>query len=248
VNARIPSATYRLQLNSGFTLAHAAEIIEYLHELGVSDCYISPLAQARAGSLHCYDVTNHGVVNPEIGGEQGFREFARQARRFNLGIVVDTVPNHMCISGPASQWWFDVLENGPSSPYAGYFDIDWHPPKADLANKVLLPVLGDQYGHVLENRELTVFHKAGAFFVSYSGLVFPLAPRTWSGILEPALLSLEREPAEPSHDAMELASIITALTHLPLRSETDAAKIRTSVVAARPIAPPWYKGWLTMMS
>ncbi|MGD0075848.1 MAG: malto-oligosyltrehalose synthase [Candidatus Binataceae bacterium] len=226
MNVRIPSATYRLQLNRGFTFAQAAEIIEYLNELGISDCYISPLAQARAGSLHCYDVTNHGVVNPEIGGEDAFREFVRQARQFNLGIVVDTVPNHMCISDPANRWWFDVLENGPSSPYATYFDIDWHPPKADLANKVLLPVLGDQYGHVLENREFTVFHKDGAFFVSYSDLVLPLAPRTWTVILEPALLSLGGEPAEPSHDAMELESVITALNHLPLRTETDAAKIR----------------------
>ena len=226
MNVRIPSATYRLQLNSGFTFAHAAEIIEYLHELGVSDYYLSPLAQARAGSQHCYDVTNHGVVNPELGGEDGFREFARKARRLGLGIVVDTVPNHMCISDPANRWWFDVLENGPSSPYAGYFDIDWNPPKADLANKVLLPVLGDQYGHVLENRELTVSYNDGAFFVSYFSLVFPLAPRTWTAILEPALSSLGPELEESNHDVMELASIITALNHLPLRTETDAAKIQ----------------------
>ncbi|HTY55027.1 MAG TPA: malto-oligosyltrehalose synthase, partial [Candidatus Binataceae bacterium] len=223
---RIPSATYRLQLNSGFTFAQAAEIVEYLDKLGISDCYISPIAQARAGSLHCYDVTNHGVINPELGGEDGFRQFAAKTREFGLGIVVDTVPNHMCISDPSNRWWLDVLENGPSSVYAGYFDIDWHPPKADLANKVLLPVLGDQYGHALENQELKVAYANGAFTVSYHGSTFPLAPRTWTAILDPALSSIANDLEPTSHDRMELESIITALNHLPLRTETDAAKVR----------------------
>jgi len=226
VKVRIPSATYRLQLNSGFTFAQAAEIVGYLEQLGISDCYISPLAQARAGSLHCYDVTNHAVINPELGGEAGFRDFARKARSLGLGILVDTVPNHMCISDPANRWWFDVLENGPSSNYAGYFDIDWHPPKADLANKVLLPVLGNQYGHALENRELIVSYGNGAFSVNYNGQVFPLAPRTWTMILESAISKFERELGESNHDAMELESIITALNHLPLRTETDPAKVK----------------------
>ena len=226
MKVRTPSATYRLQLHSGFTFAQAAEIIEYLAEMGISDCYISPLAQARSGSLHCYDVTNPGVVNPELGGEAAFREFARKARDHGLGIVADTVPNHMCISDPANGWWLDVLENGPSSVYAPYFDIDWNPPKADLANKVLLPVLGDQYGHVLENRELIVSYNNGSFAVSYHGLMFPLAPRTWTQILEPALMTFGPKLDESNHDIMELESIITGLNHLPLRTETDLVKVR----------------------
>ena len=224
--ARIPSATYRLQLGRGFPFAKAAELIPYLYELGVSDCYTSPLVQARLGSPHGYDVTDHSVVNSDIGGEDGFRKFARKARQFGLGIVVDTVPNHMCIGDSSNRWWFDVLENGPSSPYASYFDIDWHPPKANLVDKVLLPVLGDQYGRVLENKEIEVFYKDRSLRLNYNAMVFPLAPRTWTVILQPALEAVEREIGESSHDAMELASIVSALNHLPLRSETDSAKIR----------------------
>ena len=223
---RIPSSTYRLQLHSDFTLANAAEIVEYLHELGISDCYLSPLAQARAGSRHCYDVINHSRLNPEIGGEEGFRDFAVKVRKLGMGIVVDTVPNHMCIADPGNAWWFDVLENGPSSPFASFFDIDWHPPKHDLADKVLLPVLGDQFGRVLENKEIAAAYRNGAFSATYHNMVFPLAPRTWTVILEPAYAKVEREQGESSREALELASIMTALNHLPLRTETDAAPVR----------------------
>ena len=223
---RIPSATYRLQFNRDFTLFDAVSIIEYLHQLGISDCYISPIVQARAGSRHCYDVTDHGRFNPEIGDADGFHEFARQAQRFGMGIIVDAVPNHMCVADPSNRWWRDILENGPSSPYAPFFDIDWHPPKADLANKVLLPVLGDQFGRALENQEISVAYKNGAFEAAYRDRIFPLAPRTWTAILEPALARVADELSESSHDALELASIITALNNLPLRSETDVARVR----------------------
>ena len=145
MSARIPSATYRLQLNRDFTLRDAAGIVDYLDRLGVTDCYTSPVSQARSGSRHGYDVIDHRRLNPEIGGADGFREFAAKLRQYAMGVVVDTVPNHMCIADPSNQWWWDVLENGPSSPFASFFDIDWNPPKADLHNKVLLPMLGDQY-------------------------------------------------------------------------------------------------------
>ncbi|MGH7247006.1 MAG: malto-oligosyltrehalose synthase, partial [Pseudomonadota bacterium] len=201
-------------------------LLGYLRDLGISDCYISPLAQARSGSLHCYDVTNHGLVNPEIGGEEQFREFALHAQRLGMGVIVDMVPNHMCIADTANRWWFDVLENGPSSHYAAFFDIDWHPPKADLANKVLLPILGDQYGRVLENQEITVFYEDGAFVAHYHQFVLPIAPRTWQWILEPAAHTLQLRLSESHADVLELESIITALHHLPLRTETDPARVR----------------------
>ena len=226
MTARIPSATYRLQLTSDFTFADASGLIEYLHELGISDCYISPLAQARKGSRHCYDVIDHSRLNSELGGEQGFREFAGKLRSLGMGVVVDTVPNHVCIADPSNAWWFDVLENGPSSPYASYFDIDWYPPKQDLINKVLLPVLGAQYGRVLENQEINVIVQEGAFAATYGKMIFPLAPRTWTAILEPAMEALEREPGESSRDTLELARIVTALNHLPLRTENDPARVR----------------------
>jgi (1->4)-alpha-D-glucan 1-alpha-D-glucosylmutase len=226
VSARIPSATYRLQLNGDFTFIDAAGIVQYLNRLGVSDCYISPITQARAGSLHGYDVMDHRRVNSELGGEDGFREFTCRVRQHGMGIIVDTVPNHMCIADVSNQWWFDVLENGPSSPYASFFDIDWQPPKADLANKVLLPVLGDQFGHVLENGQISIAYRKGAFEAAYYDHVFPLAPRTWTTILEPALARLTNELGESTRESLELASIITALNHLPLRTETDAARVR----------------------
>ena len=226
MSARIPSSTYRLQLTGDFTLVDAAAIVEYLHRLGISDCYTSPIAQARAGSRHGYDVIDHRRINPEIGGADGFRVFARRAQQFGMGIIVDIVPNHMCIADSSNQWWHDVLENGPSSPYASFFDIDWQPPKADLANKVLLPVLGDLYGRVLENQEISVAYKSGAFEAAYHDHVFPLAPRTWTAILEPALERLERELGESNREALELASIVTALNYLPLRTETDATRVR----------------------
>jgi (1->4)-alpha-D-glucan 1-alpha-D-glucosylmutase len=226
VSARIPSATYRLQLNGEFTLIDAAGIVQYLDRLGVSDCYISPITQARAGSPHGYDVMDHRRLNPELGGEDGFRQFARRVREHGMGMVVDTVPNHMCIADSSNQWWFDVLENGPSSPYASFFDIDWQPPKADLANKVLLPVLGDQFGHALEDGQISIAYGKGAFEAAYHDHVFPLAPRTWTTILEPALARLTTELGETSRESLELASIITALNHLPLRTETDAARVR----------------------
>ncbi len=226
MSARIPSATYRLQLNGEFTLIDAAGIVQYLDRLGVSDCYISPITQARAGSPHGYDVIDHRRINSELGGEDGFRQFAGQVRQHGMGVIVDTVPNHMCIADTSNQWWFDVLENGPSSPYASFFDIDWQPPKADLANKVLIPVLGDQFGHALEDGQLSVAYRKGAFEVAYFDHVFPLAPRTWTTILEPALARLTDELGESSRESIELASIITALNNLPLRTETDPARVR----------------------
>ena len=226
VSARIPSATYRLQLTGDFTLVDATAIVEYLHRLGISDCYTSPVAQARASSQHGYDVIDHRRFNPEIGGADGFHGFARRAQQLGMGIIVDIVPNHMCIADSSNQWWRDVLENGPSSPYASFFDIDWQPPKADLANKVLLPVLGDQYGRVLENKEISVAYKNGALEAAYHDHVFPLAPRSWTAILAPALERLEHELGESNHEVLELASIVTALNYLPMRAETDAARVR----------------------
>jgi (1->4)-alpha-D-glucan 1-alpha-D-glucosylmutase len=226
VSARIPASTYRLQLHGSFTLEQAATLIDYLYGLGVGDCYVSPVTVARAGSLHGYDVTDHSSLNPELGGEEQFLKFARALKDKGMGLVLDTVPNHMCISDPANRWWFDILENGPSSPYANFFDIDWHPPKADLANKVLLPVLGDQYGRVLENQEIKIGYDAGAFEAHYYDLRLPVAPRTWTSILEPTRERLMRLLGDSNPDVMMLESIITAINHLPLRTETDPDHVR----------------------
>ena len=224
--ARVPSTTYRLQFNRSFTFGQAAALVEYLDQLGITDIYASPFLMARPGSLHGYDVTDHTRFNPEIGDEASFTELAGELHRRGMGLIVDVVPNHMCISHPSNVWWWDVLENGPSSPHARFFDIEWHPPKQELANKVLLPVLGDQFGRVLENQELQVAYGEGQFRVNYYELPLPLAPRTWTMILEPAAQKL-RDTLDPSHEhVQEFESIITAVSHLPGHTETDEAKVR----------------------
>jgi (1->4)-alpha-D-glucan 1-alpha-D-glucosylmutase len=226
IEARIPATTYRLQFNSRFTFKQAAGLVDYLYDLGVSDCYASPLFTARQGSPHGYDITDHSKLNPEIGSEEEFAEFARSLGKRGMGLILDVVPNHMSIAGSSNRWWNDVLENGQSSPYAQFFDIDWRPPKPDLDGKTLLPMLGDQYGRALENQEITITCRQGAFFVNYYETWLPIAPRSCTQILEPMLAELRAAYDEHHPHALELESIITALGHLPRRDETSPEKIR----------------------
>jgi (1->4)-alpha-D-glucan 1-alpha-D-glucosylmutase len=224
--AYVPSATYRLQLNLAFTFRQAASLVEYFHDLGISDCYTSPFLMAHPGSMHGYDVTDHTRFNPEIGSEEEFTAFAERLKQHTMGLVVDVVPNHMCITHPSNLWWWDVIENGPSSDYSSYFDIDWDPPKAELANKVLLPFLPDQFGLVLESQLIRVAYEAGAFPLDCQGTPYPLAPRSWAILLEKLLTKVkDRLPASDDH-MLELESILTALSHLPPREEIDVAKVR----------------------
>jgi (1->4)-alpha-D-glucan 1-alpha-D-glucosylmutase len=226
MSTQIPLSTYRFQFNRCFTLEHATALVDYLHELGIGACYASPLTMARPGSVHGYDVTNHGALNPEIGDEAHLAEFSRRLRARGMGLVLDTVPNHMCVAHPSNQMWWDILENGPSSPFASFFDIDWNPPKADLSNKVLLPMLGDQFGKVLENGEISVVYENGAFEARYYEWRLPLAPRSWLHLLQPALQRVSGVLDESNADLMELESIITAMEHLPERKEADPERIR----------------------
>lgn len=226
IQTRIPVATYRLQFNHQFTLKQAAALVGYLDALGISDCYASPLFLARRGSLHGYDVTDHSKLNPELGTEEDFRDFTERLKAHGMGLIIDVVPNHMCIASPANRWWNDLLENGPSSPFAHFLDIDWHPPKATLNNKVLLPVLGDQYGRVLENQEIRLDYRRGAFFSQYYETRLPIAPRTYTQILELILPQVKASLGEAHLHVLELESIITALAHLPPRTETDLEKIK----------------------
>jgi len=221
-----PSATYRLQFNRLFTFEAARNVIEYLDELGIGDVYASPFLMARPGSLSGYDVTDHSRLNPELGDEGSFSEFSSELQRRGMGLMADIVPNHMCVTDPSNAWWWDVLENGPSSPFARYFDIDWRPPKEELTNKVLLPVLGDQYGRVLENQEIQVVFSQGQFQVALYDKPLPLAPHTWTMILEPALVQL-RDKLDPSEqNVAELESILSSLSHLPGRTETGEVQVR----------------------
>jgi (1->4)-alpha-D-glucan 1-alpha-D-glucosylmutase len=220
---RIPTCTYRLQFNRRFTFAAAREIVTYLHALGVSDVYASPYFQASPESLHGYDITDHNKLNAAIGSRADYDAWVAQLQAHGLGQVLDFVPNHVGIADDRNAWWMDVLENGPSSQYAHYFDIDWQPLKTDLRNKVLLPILGDQYGRALERGELQVRFEEGTFYVLYGERRLPIAPGTYRYILEVALKNL----AEYKDDVFyaELQSILTALEYLPKRTETDPKRI-----------------------
>ena len=143
-----------------------------------------------------------------------------------MGLVLDVVPNHTCIAGAMNEWWLDILENGPSSPYAFFFDIDWHPPKQNLDNKVLLPMLGNQYGRVLENREIQLSYQRGAFYANYYEIRLPIAPRTSIPVLKAILEESCPQLEETNQYRQELESIITALEHLPPRTETDPERVK----------------------
>jgi (1->4)-alpha-D-glucan 1-alpha-D-glucosylmutase len=182
---RIPASTYRLQLHKDFTFEDASRIADYLKDLGVSHVYSSPFLQATPGSMHGYDVVDHRRVNEEIGGNTGFEEFCRRLGEVGLGQVLDIVPNHMSL-GPQNRYWWDVLENGMNSRYAGFFDIDWNSNEERLREKVLVPILSDQYGRVLAAGGIVVKRSGTRFFVETSGQTFPIAPETLSTILNRA--------------------------------------------------------------
>lgn len=224
--ARIPRATYRLQLNRDFTFADAAALVPYLDALGVSHIYCSPYLRARANSTHGYDIIDHNAFNPELGGAEGFERLCNELRKHGMGQILDMVPNHMGVMGADNVWWMDVLENGPASAFGAFFDIDWQPVNPELLNRVLVPVLGDHYGVVLEAGEFKLAFEAerGSFSVFYCENRFPIDPRDYPFVLERALRALEGTRVADSAVA-EAASLAAAFAHLPARNETAAEKI-----------------------
>jgi (1->4)-alpha-D-glucan 1-alpha-D-glucosylmutase len=223
-NRRLPESTYRLQVHHAFTFRDARRIVDYLAALGISDCYLSPYMMAKPGSEHGYDIVNHNALNPEIGSEQDYHAFVETLKSHGLGQIVDVVPNHMGI-GADNPWWTDVLENGPGSPYASFFDIDWKPLKPDLANKVLLPVLGDQFGKVLEDQQLVLAFEDGGFWLHYFQRRLPIAPHSWAMILRHRLEELQQTLASDEEHLREYESILTAIGHLPAMTEIDPQKV-----------------------
>ncbi|HEY7329104.1 MAG TPA: malto-oligosyltrehalose synthase [Gemmataceae bacterium] len=221
-----PEATYRLQFHAGFTFQDAAHLASYLHDLGISHVYASPYLKARTGSKHGYDVLDHQHLNPEIGSDADYAAYIDALHRHGLGQILDVVPNHMGIVGNENIWWNDVLENGPSSPYANFFDIAWQAsPRPVLSDRVLLPLLGDPYGQVLEAGQIRLRYEAGVFTLHYYEHRLPLAPCTWSRILGHNLDKLEATLGKDSPPFHEYQSILTAVRNLPARNETSAERI-----------------------
>lgn len=222
----IPRAVYRLQLGRDMTFRRAAELVPYLGALGVSHLYASPFLKARPGSAHGYDVVDHNALNPEIGSPEELEDLIQTLRRHGMGLIMDHVPNHMGVMGSDNVWWLDILENGPASAYASFFDIDWEPAFKDLRGKVLLPVLGEPYGAVLDSGDLRLAFDAesGSFSVWYHEHRFPIDPREYGRILGHRLDRIESrlEPENPVFQ--EFQSLITAFGHLPAREETAPEK------------------------
>ena len=182
---RFPESTYRLQFHAGFTFRDACQIVPYLHALGITHCYASPFLQAQPGSTHGYDITNHQAFNPEIGTEADYDALCEALEAHGMGQILDIVPNHMGVAGNDNQWWRDVLENGPASPYAGFFDIAWEAsPRVEMHGKVLLPILGKSYGDALESQEIRLAYAAGALTLQYFDHDFPVAPQSYVMLLE----------------------------------------------------------------
>src|SRR4030095_8662032 len=181
---RRPRATYRLQFNREFTFADATRLVPSLARLGISHVYASPILKARPGSMHGYDVTDHTQLNPELGTREDFDRFTDRLREHDMGLVVDIVPNHIGVMGDDNAWWLDVLENGPAARCARYFDIDWRPNRASMRDRVLVPVLGDVYGAVLESGKLQLEFSAasGSFAVRYHEHRMPIDPREYPKI------------------------------------------------------------------
>jgi (1->4)-alpha-D-glucan 1-alpha-D-glucosylmutase len=222
---RVPVSTYRLQLHHGFTFRNAAAAVPYLERLGITDCYCSPYLQARPGSTHGYDITDHTTLNTELGSEADFQALGSELRRRHMGQVLDFVPNHMGVDPVNNHWWRDVLENGPASPFARYFDIDWEPVKSELKGKVLLPVLGGPYGEVLERGELKLDFEDGAFVLRYFDTTWPLDPGQFPRVLSHGLEALQAKLPADDPQLQEFLSILTQLEHLPPTAETAPLRV-----------------------
>ncbi|NDJ63312.1 MAG: malto-oligosyltrehalose synthase, partial [Chloroflexi bacterium] len=211
---RIPRATYRIQFSPNFTFQDALALVDYLDMLGASDLYASPLFKPRPGSTHGYDTVDYNQFNPALGTEGDFDALAEALKARGMGVLLDVVPNHMGVS-TENLWWTDILKQGPSSEYAYYFDVAWRPHNRALDDRVLLPILGDHYGRVLEAGEINLVYWHGDFYLHYYEHQFPVTPDAYGKILTLARDAMpELHPSE-AWVMTELASIIHSLNYLP---------------------------------
>ncbi|MDE2065551.1 MAG: malto-oligosyltrehalose synthase, partial [Bradyrhizobium sp.] len=221
----IPLATYRLQLTANFDFDAASAIVPYLKALGISHLYASPFTKARKGSTHGYDVVNHTIINPELGGEDGFERLSALLKAHDLGLILDFVPNHVGVFFDDNPWWLDVLEWGEASPHAVSFDIDWDQLAYRARGGVLLPILGASYGKALENGEIELRYDAGegSFSAWYFEHRLPIAPERYGEILHMIVKEAGAEASSAGQRILGLASRHRGLRH-PNRKEAPAFK------------------------
>jgi (1->4)-alpha-D-glucan 1-alpha-D-glucosylmutase len=219
--SQAPRATYRLQFNREFTFDSATGIVPYLARLGISHVYASPILKARPGSMHGYDVTDHAQLNPELGTREDFDRFTDRLREHGMGLVVDIVPNHIGVMGDDNAWWLDVLENGPAARFASHFDIDWRPIRPSMRDRILVPVLGEPYGKVLESGGLQLEFDAatGNLSVRYHEHRMPIDPREYPRIFLKPIPSDRLSPDDPNRADFE--SLLNAFGSLPPRNDTS---------------------------
>lgn len=252
--ARVPVATYRVQFHEGCRFADITQAVPYLHALGISHLYSSPYLRARPGSTHGYDIIDHTALNPEVGDDRDFERMCGALRRHGMGQMLDLVPNHMGVLEADNAWWLEVLEHGQASTHAHTFDIEWSPAAPEMHGRVLLPVLGDHYGRVLESGELQLHFSAetGEFGLRYWDHRFPIDPATYPDIL--AVL-----PAPPAHDESEsdshavVSSVLNSFERLPSRDSHDdeqrRARVRDAGIYKRSLARlvsrhEWLAHWI----
>lgn len=209
------SATYRLQCTKDFTFADAEALVSYLHRLGISHIYTSPVFEARPGSLSGYDTCDFSKINSELGGEAALESLVNTLHQHGMGLIVDFVPNHMSTHPQWNRWWRNVLANGPSSAVSEYFDIDWYPVNSNLHGKVLLPILGQQYGNALEAGELRIEYRDQEFCLCYADLNLPLNPRQIKFMLRHGWQDSASGMDIESAVQQEFESILFQLDHIP---------------------------------
>ena len=226
----VPVATYRIQFSLNFRFVDAKTLVPYLHELGITHLYASPRFKAGKGSSHGYDVADPFRINSELGTEEEFDELVRKLKNYGMGLLLDIVPNHM-VASSENPWWMDVLENGSTSEFARYFDIDWHPAAGKglflQDSKVLLPVLGDRYGKVLENQELNLKLDENGFYIRYYEHRFPLNPSTYRVILEHCLETIRSGSDVDPSVADEVSRVLDAVGRLPAPKGPAQDQVKT---------------------
>lgn len=257
--AIVPLSTYRVQFHAGFTFKDATAAVPYWKSLGISHLYASPYLKARKGSTHGYDVVDHNALNPEVGSQADFDELCNTLAKHGMQQLVDIVPNHMGVLEADNTWWLDVMEHGERSPYAEWFDIDWNSSVAGLKGKVLVGLLGDQYGEVLENGDLVLGFNAatGGFSITYFEHCFPIDPACTVAILHAAPMPSEataydREPLRKLIDefaglALPPSPPSPGLT--PVQAPPQRPRSETAIALRQKLVEwvqhtPWAPAWI----